>query len=104
MQDTQMLRLEIDRTLNILPLESLKMAAKYIASLYMGVNSKGIQPNQVYSNSQAAAMDWETWFAQSDQLTEKVLARRNGKFIDADSIWDSVEADWEEHDNKFFSA
>ena len=33
MQDTQMLRLEIDRNLNILPLESLRMAAKYIVTV-----------------------------------------------------------------------
>ncbi|MEM7534362.1 MAG: hypothetical protein AAF639_19425, partial [Chloroflexota bacterium] len=49
-------------------------------------------------------MDWDSWLADSKKLREKVLARRNGEYIDTDTIWESVEADWEEHDNKILGA
>lgn len=114
MQEVQRLRLEIERNLDLLPLESLKMAAKYVAELCKSTHNEDVELEtptvaQIHNgNHQRATLmdnkttkaDWEAWFAESDKLTEKILARRNGKFIDTDGIWDAVEADWEERDNR----
>ncbi len=41
---------------------------------------------------------WETWLAESAKLAADVLARRQGKPLDVDALWQAARADLEERD------
>ena len=36
---------------------------------------------------------WQAWLAESTQLSEQILARRQGQPVDADAIWQAARAD-----------
>jgi hypothetical protein len=43
---------------------------------------------------------WQAWLAESEQLAAKILARRQGRPLDVDALWQAARADLEEHDAK----
>ncbi|HXF63951.1 MAG TPA: type II toxin-antitoxin system Phd/YefM family antitoxin [Caldilineaceae bacterium] len=40
---------------------------------------------------------WQAWLAESAQLGEQILARRQGQPVDADAIWQATRADLHAH-------
>jgi prevent-host-death family protein len=41
---------------------------------------------------------WEAWLAESEKLATDILARRRGKPLDVDALWQAARADLEELD------
>jgi prevent-host-death family protein len=41
---------------------------------------------------------WEVWLAESEKLTTDILARRQGRPLDVDALWQAARADLEERD------
>jgi prevent-host-death family protein len=41
---------------------------------------------------------WEAWLAESEKLAADILARRQGKPLDVDALWEAARADLEERD------
>jgi prevent-host-death family protein len=41
---------------------------------------------------------WEAWLAESQELAAGILARRQGKPLDVDALWQAARADLEERD------
>ena len=39
---------------------------------------------------------WEAWLAESQKLTADILARRQGRSLDVDALWQAARADLEE--------
>ena len=43
---------------------------------------------------------WQAWVAESDKLTAEILARREGKLLDVDALWQAALADLEARDEQ----
>jgi prevent-host-death family protein len=51
----------------------------------------------------ADELSWDEWFAKSDELQERILARRGGKPIDSETVdraWREARAKLEERDSR----
>jgi prevent-host-death family protein len=42
---------------------------------------------------------WDTWLAESDRLAAEILARRQGKSLPVDALWEAARMDLEERDD-----
>jgi prevent-host-death family protein len=45
-----------------------------------------------------AMAEWKAWLAESEKLTADVLARRQGRPLDVDALWQAARTDLEERD------
>jgi prevent-host-death family protein len=43
---------------------------------------------------------WEAWLAENRQLSNEILARREGEPIDIDALWDAVRAERDVRDDQ----
>jgi prevent-host-death family protein len=43
---------------------------------------------------------WQAWMAESAKLTAEILARRKGKLLDVDALWQAARADLEARDEQ----
>ena len=128
MQDAQMLRTQIYQAIPSLPLEGLQLIADMIDKITAWTRSQmgnpepaepmptlvwddntplkakvviGIQHvTHPVEETQPIEMDWDSWLADMLELDEEIAKSRNGTVIDTTAMWESLEADWEEHDNK----
>ena len=41
---------------------------------------------------------WEEWLGESEQLSAAILARRDGRSLDVDALWEAARDDLEERD------
>ena len=45
---------------------------------------------------------WEAWLAKSEELSEKILKERGGKYVDVDRVWEESRAELEERHDYLF--
>jgi len=43
---------------------------------------------------------WEAWLAENRQLSNEILARREGEPLDVDALWDAVRAERDVRDDQ----
>lgn len=43
---------------------------------------------------------WQAWLAEADALSAAILARRGGRPIDVETLWDDLKADQEARDDR----
>ena len=43
---------------------------------------------------------WQAWLAESDRLAAEILARREGRPLDVDALWQAARADLEARDEQ----
>jgi prevent-host-death family protein len=49
-------------------------------------------------NVETTLAHWEAWLAESKELTANILARRGGRPVDVNALWQAARADLEERD------
>ena len=72
----------------------LTSRGKPIAALVSMADYERLRREQV--NGRLA--HWQAWVAESDKLAVEILARREGKSLDVDALWQPARADLEARD------